>query len=145
MGRILFDPIFTKAMIHAQTVCEYDGGSTVGEAIRGIAKTLLNRRANCSPAQSGIYLNMRTVVRLQESIGQLEKEIAINLAQTQGAFLTSVRGIGIVLAAGVSAEIVFLLGVQIGPERKVRHPDDGNVWHQSNLNFPMDLFINRSY
>jgi hypothetical protein len=42
---------------------------------------------------------------LQESIGQLEKEIAVNLAQTQGAFLTSVRGIGIVLAAGVSAEI----------------------------------------
>jgi transposase len=186
--------------------------------LMGIAKTLLNRRANCSPAQSGIYLNMRTVVRhrrklvglttevknrihtvvdrlfpgfldetksgitpfsksslwlmqerfsapqirrrkrstliealrrlgttkpehtadtlqqyatrvlnptpdyvhmlqlslaqhvkhfccLQESIGQLEKEIAANLAQTQGAFLTSVRGIGIVLAAGVSAEI----------------------------------------
>jgi transposase len=184
----------------------------------GIAKTLLNGRANCSPAQSGIYLNMRTIVRhrkklvgittevrnrihavvdrlfpgflnekksgitqfsnsslwlmqdrfsapqirrrrlstliealrrlgtkkpedtadtlqqyatqvlkppqdsvhmlqlslaqhvkhfccLQESIGQLEKEIALNLAQTQGAFLTSVRGIGIVLSAGVSAEI----------------------------------------
>ena len=184
----------------------------------GIAKSLLNRRANCSPAQSGIYLNMRTVVRhrrklvvittevknrihavvdrlfpgflnesksgitpfsnsslwlmkerfsapqirrrrrstlieslrrlgtkksectadtlqqyaaqvlkppqdyvhmlqlslaqhvkhfccLQESIDQLEKEIALNLAQTQGAFLTSVRGVGIVLAAGVSAEI----------------------------------------
>ena len=184
----------------------------------GIAKSLLNRRADCSPAQSGIYLNMRTVVRhrrklvgittevrnrihtvvdrlfpgflnesksgitpfsksslwlmkerfsasqirrrrrstliealrrlgtkkpedtadmlqqyasqvlkppqdyvhmlqlslaqhvkhfccLQESIGQLETEIALNLAQTQGAFLTSVRGIGIVLAAGVSSEI----------------------------------------
>jgi len=42
---------------------------------------------------------------LKESIVQLEKEIAVNLAQTQGAFLTSVRGIGIVLAAGVSAEI----------------------------------------
>jgi len=186
--------------------------------LMGIAKSLLNRRANCSPAQSGIYLNMRTLVRhrrklvgittevknrihavvdrlfpgflnesksgitpfsnsslwlmkerfsapqirrrrrstlieslrrlgtkksectadtlqqyaaqvlkppqdyvhmlqlslaqhvkhfccLQESIGQLEKEIALNLAQTQGAFLTSVRGVGIVLAAGVSAEI----------------------------------------
>ena len=35
----------------------------------------------------------------------MEKEIALNLAQTQGAFLTSVRGIGLVLAAGVSAEI----------------------------------------
>ena len=42
---------------------------------------------------------------LQEGVAQLEKEIAVNLTQTQGAFLTSVRGIGIVLAAGVTAEI----------------------------------------
>lgn len=42
---------------------------------------------------------------LQENIEQLEKEIAIWLAQTQGAFLTTVRGIGIVLAAGVTAEM----------------------------------------
>jgi len=35
----------------------------------------------------------------------LYEEIAHNLAQTQGAFLTSILGIGIVLAAGVSAEI----------------------------------------
>jgi len=42
---------------------------------------------------------------LHESVEQLEREIAVNLAQTQGAFLTSVRGIGVVLAAGVTAEI----------------------------------------
>ncbi len=42
---------------------------------------------------------------LQESDDQLKKEIAVNLAQTQGAFLTSVRGIGIILAAGVVAEV----------------------------------------
>ena len=42
---------------------------------------------------------------LQENIEQLERETALWLAQTQGAFLTSVRGIGIVLAAGGSAEI----------------------------------------
>ena len=42
---------------------------------------------------------------LQESDDQLKKEIAVWLGQTQGAFLTSVRGIGIVLAAGVTAEI----------------------------------------
>ena len=42
---------------------------------------------------------------LQDSINQLEHEIAVWLAQTQGAFLTTFRGIGIVLAAGVSAEI----------------------------------------
>ena len=37
---------------------------------------------------------------LQESIEKLEHEIAVWLAQTQGAFLTTVRGIGIILAAG---------------------------------------------
>jgi transposase len=42
---------------------------------------------------------------LQENIEQVEKEIAVWLAQTQGAFLTSVRGIGMILAAGVTAEI----------------------------------------
>ena len=42
---------------------------------------------------------------LQENIDQAEKEIALWLAQTQGVFLTTVRGIGIVLAAGVTAEI----------------------------------------
>jgi len=184
----------------------------------GIAKTVLNRRGNCSPAQAGIYLNLRNLVRhrrrlvvmmtevknrihtvvdrlfpgfldekksgimpfskgslylmenrfstsqikrrklktlietlrrlgtpkpeflarklqqyatqvlnppeeyvitlqlslsqhvklygcLQGNVEQMEKEIAIWLAQTQGAFLTTVRGIGIVLASGVSAEI----------------------------------------
>ena len=42
---------------------------------------------------------------LQDNIDQAVKEIALWLAQTQGAFLTTVRGIGIVLAAGVTAEI----------------------------------------
>jgi transposase len=42
---------------------------------------------------------------LQDNIEQLEKETALWLAQTQGAFLTTVRGIGIVLAAGVTSEI----------------------------------------
>jgi transposase len=186
--------------------------------LMGIASMLLNRRANCSPAQSGIYRNLRTLVRhrrtlvvmstevrnqihtvvdrlfpgfldernsgivpfsksslylmedrfsasqirrrkreklieilrrhstskpelsaaqlqqyakavlitpddyigtlqlsltqhvkhftcLRENIEQLEKEMALWLAHTQGAFLTTVRGIGIVLAAGVTAEI----------------------------------------
>ena len=42
---------------------------------------------------------------LHDSIDALEREIAVWLAQTQGALLTTVRGIGMVLAAGVSAEI----------------------------------------
>ena len=55
--------------------------------------------------QLSLAQHVKHIKCLQESIAQLEKEIAVNLAQTQGAFLTSVRGIGIVLAAGVSAEI----------------------------------------
>ncbi len=38
---------------------------------------------------------------LQENIDQLLSEIALVLAQTQAAFLTSIKGVGIVLAAGV--------------------------------------------
>ena len=55
--------------------------------------------------QLSLAQHVKHIKCLQESIAQLEKEIAVNLAQTQGAFLTSLRGIGIVLAAGVSAEI----------------------------------------
>ena len=42
---------------------------------------------------------------LLENINALEREMAIWLAQTQGAFLMTVKGIGMVLAAGVAAEI----------------------------------------
>ena len=42
---------------------------------------------------------------LIDSAQMLEREMAIRLAQTTGAFLTSVKGIGIVLASGVTAEI----------------------------------------
>ena len=42
---------------------------------------------------------------LNDNIEQVVKEIALWLAQTQGAYLTSIRGIGIALAAGVTAEI----------------------------------------
>lgn len=41
---------------------------------------------------------------LKESVEQLGRKVVVNLAQTRGAFLTSLRGIGIVLAAGVTAE-----------------------------------------
>lgn len=42
---------------------------------------------------------------LLENIEQMQKEIAVWLGQTQGAFLTTLRGIGVVLAAGITAEI----------------------------------------
>ena len=55
--------------------------------------------------QLSLSQHVKHIRCLQEGVAQMEKEIALNLAQTQGAFLTSVRGIGFVLAAGVTAEI----------------------------------------
>lgn len=42
---------------------------------------------------------------LLDNILQLEKEMALLLCQTQGAFLTSIKGIGLVLASGVTSEV----------------------------------------
>ena len=42
---------------------------------------------------------------LFDSAQQLANEMAQLLAKTQGAFITSIKGIGIVLAAGVTGEI----------------------------------------
>jgi len=36
MGRFPFDPIFTKAMVQAQTIFEYAAGSGAGNAVREI-------------------------------------------------------------------------------------------------------------
>ena len=55
--------------------------------------------------QLSLAQHVKHIRCLKESIALMDKEIALNLAQTQGAFLTSVRGIGLVLAAGVTAEI----------------------------------------
>ena len=43
--------------------------------LMGIATMLLNRRANCSPAQSGIYLNLRTLVRHRRRLVVMETEV----------------------------------------------------------------------
>jgi transposase len=55
--------------------------------------------------QLSLAQHVKHIRCLQECVDQLETEIAMDLAQTPGAFLTSIRGIGIVLAAGVTAEI----------------------------------------
>jgi len=55
--------------------------------------------------QLALQQQVKLFTCIQESIQQLEEEIAEHLAQTSGVFLTSIRGIGIVLAAGVCAEI----------------------------------------
>ena len=55
--------------------------------------------------QLTLFHHVQHMKCLQDNIEQLEREIAIWLAQTQGAFLTTVRGIGIVLAAGLTSEV----------------------------------------
>ncbi len=40
----------------------------------GIASMLLNRRANCSPAQSGIYRNLRILVRHRRNLVSISTE-----------------------------------------------------------------------
>jgi transposase len=69
------------------------------------AKVLRPPESHLSALQISLKQQVKLFSCLHESTEQLEKEVAENLAQTQGAFLTSIRGIGIILAAGVTAEI----------------------------------------
>ena len=69
------------------------------------AQALKPPEQHIATLQISLKQQIKLFTCLQESIQQLYEDIALNLAQTQGAFLTSIRGIGIVLAAGVSAEI----------------------------------------
>ena len=55
--------------------------------------------------QLSLAQHVKHIRCLQECVAQLERDMAMDLSQTAGAFLTSIRGIGIVLAAGVTAEI----------------------------------------
>jgi len=40
LGRIPFDRVFTRAMVQAQTIFEYNNGSKAGDAVRAIWKNL---------------------------------------------------------------------------------------------------------
>ncbi|MGD8342994.1 MAG: (4Fe-4S)-binding protein, partial [Desulfobacterales bacterium] len=40
LGRIPFDPVFTKAMVQGKTIFEYNGNSSTGEAVKRIWNTL---------------------------------------------------------------------------------------------------------
>ncbi|MDA3915988.1 MAG: transposase [Deltaproteobacteria bacterium] len=55
--------------------------------------------------QLSLSYHTKHFICLLECIQQLEKEIALVLSQTQGAFLTSIQGVGIILAAGICSEI----------------------------------------
>jgi MinD superfamily P-loop ATPase len=42
LGRIPFDPVFTKAMVKGQTIFEYNGNSSAGKAVKKIWNSLTN-------------------------------------------------------------------------------------------------------
>ena len=69
------------------------------------SQVLLPPADHISALQVSLEMQVTLLTCLQENIDHINKEIAQYLAQTPGAFLTSIRGIGITLAAGVTAEI----------------------------------------
>lgn len=69
------------------------------------SKVLQPSQEYVSTLQTSLTQHVALYRCLANNVASLEREIAIWLAQTQGAFLMTVRGIGLVLAAGVSAEI----------------------------------------
>lgn len=74
--------------------------------LRAYARTVLQpARQYVATLQTSLMQHVGLYRCLSGNITFLEREIAIWLAQTQGAFLMSVKGIGLVLAAGVTAEI----------------------------------------
>ncbi len=74
--------------------------------LQDYAATVLHASAEyVSTMQFSLAQHVSLYRGLQGNIGALEREMAVWLAQTQGAFLTTVKGVGMVLSAGVAAEI----------------------------------------
>lgn len=73
-------------------------------------KTLARNVLVCPPEligmlQSSLSSEIRLYRCLNDNIKQLEREIAQQLAKAPGAMLTTIRGVGLTLAAGAAAEI----------------------------------------
>ena len=72
---------------------------------RYAAQVLKPQKDHIVTLQLSLKQQIKLIVCLQESTEQLKRDAAEHLAQIPGAFLTTIRGIGLILAAGVSAEI----------------------------------------
>jgi transposase len=74
--------------------------------LQAYAETVLHApKAYVATLQTSLKQHVALYRCLSESIDSLEQEIAITLAQTQGAFLITIRGTGLVLAAGLCGEL----------------------------------------
>jgi len=69
------------------------------------AQVLKPQKDHIVTLQLSLKQQIKLILCLQDSTEQLKRDIAEQLAQIPGAFLTTIRGIGLILAAGVSAEI----------------------------------------
>ena len=72
---------------------------------RHASRALGPRDGRVASLQVSLACHVKLHGCLEESALRMEREISSALARTRGAFLTGVRGIGVVLAAGVSAEL----------------------------------------
>lgn len=78
----------------------------VASKLQSYAATVLHAAPEYVPTmQFSLTQHVALYRCLQDNIDALEREMAVWLAQTQGAFLMTVKGVGMVLAAGVAAEI----------------------------------------
>ena len=73
-------------------------------------KKLAKKAPACDPRQSDLLKEVlrqtvHTYENLDQSIGAMDRQLAYWLSRTPGAFLTSIPGIGITLAAGWMAEL----------------------------------------
>ncbi len=74
--------------------------------LKGYARQVLAHPPELSGLlQTSLASEIKLYRCLGENIGQTEREVALQLAKTPGAMTTTIRGIGITLAAGVAAEI----------------------------------------
>jgi transposase len=79
---------------------------SVAAKLQAYAATVLHAAPQYVPTlQLSLAQHVALYRCLKDNIDALEREMAMWLAQTQGAFLMTVKGIGMVLAAGVAAEI----------------------------------------
>lgn len=95
-----------------RALAEWLGRRGLEEPHQAAAKLKELAKATLGPAPEQTVLLQRTLSQLvglyratQGGVGTLDRELAYWLARTPGAFLTSISGIGVTLAAGWTAEL----------------------------------------
>lgn len=96
-GRALLRQLKIAGLQHAETA--------IGKLKAYARQVLIHPPALCGRLQTSLASEITLYRCLGANLGQIEREVARQLAKTPGSMLTTVKGIGITLAAGVAAEI----------------------------------------